>query len=148
MPSCRLILLGLTLGVALAGSAFAQSEPDAGSDTASTAVAARQAPDPQRQAHRLARRLQLNPQQAAAIEPILQSRAQQMDQLRADSSLSSRERHMRLRAMNQDTDSRLQAVLTDSQRQQYRQMMQQAKLKRQNRKDNAANPPPAPDGGE
>lgn len=147
MPSCRLILLGLTFGVALAGSACAQSPPDAGSDAAATPVATRHAADPQQQAHRLARRLQLNPQQAAAIEPILQGRTQKMEQLRADSSMTPRERHIRMRAMNQDVDNRLQAVLTDSQRQQYQQMMQQAKLRRQNRKDNAGNPPPAPDAG-
>jgi hypothetical protein len=148
MPSCRLVLLGLTLGVALAGSAFAQSAPDGGSGDMPETATAHRAPDSQRQANRLARRLQLNPQQAAAIEPILQSRTQQMEQLRADASLTPRERHSRMRAMNQDVDSRLQAVLTDSQRQQYRQMMQQAKLRRQDRKDGAANPPPAPDGGE
>lgn len=147
MPSCRLVLLGLTLGVALAGSACAQSQPDADSDSAST-IASRHAPDPQRQANRLARRLKLDPQQAAAIEPILQKRTQQLEQLRSDSALTPRERHSRLRAMNQDADGHLQALLTDSQRQQYRQMVQQAKLRRKNRKDNAVNPPPASDAGE
>ncbi len=154
MPSCRLVMLGLTLGTiiacsAVSGIAFAQSAPSSGSDNAaSTMVTSPRKPDPQHQANRLARKLQLNAQQTSAIEPILQSRMQQTQQLRADGSLTPRDRHTRMRAINQDADSRLQAVLTDSQRQQYQQIMQQAKQRRQARKNGAANSSAAPDSGE
>lgn len=149
MPSCRPFLLALVLGTAVAASAHAQSASGAGSDVAaSTMTSAHRTPDPQRQAHRLARKLQLNAQQTSAIEPILQDRMQQAERLRADASLSPRDRRSRMRAINHDADSRMQAVLTDSQRQQYQQMRQQMKQRRQASKDNAANPQAAPDGGE
>lgn len=149
MPSCRPILFALVLGTALFGRAYAQSAPETGSDSAASTMApAHRTSDPQRQAHRLARKLQLNAQQTAAIEPILQNRMQQAEQLRADSTVSPRDRRSRMRAINQDADSRLQAVLTDSQRQQYQQMLQQAKQRRQARKDAAGNPQAAPDAGE
>lgn len=149
MPSCRPILFALVLGTALFGRAYAQSAPETGSDSAASTMApAHRTSDPQRQAHRLARKLQLNAQQTAAIEPILQNRMQQAEQLRADSTVSPRDRRSRMRAINQDADSRLQAVLTDSQRQQYQQMLQQAKQRRQARKDAAGNPQASPDAGE
>ena len=92
------------------------------------------APDPQRQIARLTRKLQLTPDQVAKIEPILQSRQQQMQQLRADTPLAPRDRRAKMRALMQDSNSQLQAVLTDSQKQQYQQMQQQAMQQRQARR--------------
>jgi Spy/CpxP family protein refolding chaperone len=129
----HLALLGFALGIA--GTAVAQSSPDATAPTASTgAMAAHQPADPQQQMARLSRKLQLTPAQAAKIEPILQSRQQQMQQLRADTSMSSSDRHTKMRSIMQDSNTQLQSVLTDSQKQQYQQMMQQAMQHRQDKK--------------
>lgn len=129
----HLALLGLALGVA--GTAVAQSSQDATAPTASTtAMPAHQPPDPQQQVARLSRKLQLTPAQAAKIEPILQSRQQQMQQLRANTSMTPNDRHAKMRSIMQDSNTQLQSVLTDSQKQQYQQMMQQAMQHRQDKK--------------
>jgi hypothetical protein len=89
-------LLSFALGVA--GTAVAQSSQDSAAPNASTAtMPAHQQPDPQQQVARLIRKLQLTPAQAAKIEPILQSRQQQMQQLRADTSMTPNDRHTKMR---------------------------------------------------
>jgi len=128
----HLALLGLALGVA--GTAVAQSSQDATAPTASTgAMAAHQPPDPQQQVARLSRKLQLTPAQAAKIEPILASRQQQMQQLRADTSMAPSDRRAKMRSIMQDSNTQLQSILSDSQKQQYQQMMQQAMQHRQDK---------------
>jgi hypothetical protein len=137
-PALRLALLAFALGIAGTGVAVAQPFQDTPAPGDSTAAkTAHQAPDPQRQTARLSRKLQLTPEQAARIEPILQSRQQQMQQLRADNTLAPRDRRAKMRSIMQDSNTQLQAVLTDSQKQQYQQMQQQAMQRRQNKKSPA-----------
>jgi len=136
----RLALLGFALAVAGIGVAAAQSFQDAAAPGDSSAMQpTHQLPDPQRQTARLSRKLQLTPAQAAQIEPILQNRQQQMQQLRADTTLALRDRHAKMRAIMQDSDNQLETVLTDSQKQQYQQMQQQAMQRRQDRKGSSGN---------
>jgi hypothetical protein len=133
----HLALLGLALGVA--GNAVAQSSQDATAPTASTGtMPAHQPPDPQQQVARLSRKLQLTPAQAAKIEPILQSRQQQMQQLRADAGMSPNDRHAKMRSIIEDSNTQLQSVLTDSRKQQYQQMMQQAMQHRLDKKGSSS----------
>jgi Spy/CpxP family protein refolding chaperone len=137
-PVLRLALLGFALAIAGTGIAVAQAVQDtATSSDSSTTKHAHQAPDPQRQTARLSRKLQLTPEQAAKIEPILQSRMQQMQQLRADTTLAPGDRRAKMRALMQDSNTQLQAVLTDSQKQQYQQMQQQAMQHRQDKKSSS-----------
>jgi protein CpxP len=135
----RFALLGLVLGLGAAGAAYAQpfqdTPPAAGNGNSAPAQHAM--PDPQKQTARLSRKLQLTPDQAAKIEPILASRMQQMQQMRADTSSSPRDVHQKMRALKQSTDSQIQAILTDSQRQQYQQMQQQAMQKHMDHKQGA-----------
>jgi Spy/CpxP family protein refolding chaperone len=126
----RLGLLGLALGVA--GAALAQQGSAAPADSAAP-MSAHQPADPQQQLARLSRKLQLTPAQEAKIGPILQSRQQQMQQLRADASTAPSDRRTKMRAIMQDSNTQLQSVLTDSQKQQYQQMMQQAMQHRQDK---------------
>jgi protein CpxP len=135
-PVLCLALLGFALGIAGTGAAVAQPFQDTATPSDSAAAGpAHQAPDPQRQTARLSRKLQLTPEQAAKIEPILQSRQQQMQQLRADNTLAPGDRRAKMRAIMQDSNTQLQAVLTDSQKQQYQQMLQQAMQHRQDKKN-------------
>ncbi len=130
-----LALLGLAAGLACTGAVLAQPWQDAapaGSQTAANGM--RRMPDPQHQLARLARKLQLTPDQAARIAPILQNRQQQMQQLRADTTLAPRERRARMRSIMQNSSSQLQSILSDSQQRQYQQMMQQAMQRRQDKK--------------
>ena len=134
-PVLRLALLGFALAIAGTGVAIAQPFQDTATSSDSAATKpVHQAPDPQRQTARLSRKLQLTPEQAAKIEPILQSRVLQMQQLRADTTLAPSDRRAKMRALMQDSNTQLQAVLTDSQRQQYQQMQQQAMRHRQDKK--------------
>ena len=112
---------------------------DPAANSPPAAVAKQHGADSQRQLAHLARKLALTSQQRAAIGAILERRAQQMQQLRADSSMDLRSHRNRLRALKQVSDRQLQAVLSDSQRQQYQQMPQQAVQWRHARQ--------APDGG-
>jgi len=138
----RLALLGFALNLGATSVAYARpfqdTPPPAGN--AGVAPAQHAMPDPQKQTARLSRKLQLTPDQAAKIEPILQSRQQQMQQIRADASSSPHDQHQKMRALKQDTDSQIQAILTDSQRQQYQQMQQEAM---QHRRDNKQGSPGA-----
>jgi len=138
----RLALLGFALNLGATSVAYARpfqdTPPPAGN--AGVAPAQHAMPDPQKQTARLSRKLQLTPDQAAKIEPILQSRQQQMQQIRADASSSPHDQHQKMRALKQDTDSQIQAILTDSQRQQYQQIQQEAM---QHRRDNKQGSPGA-----
>ena len=137
-PVLRLALLGFALSIAGTGAVMAQPLQDSGTSTdAATTKPAHQAPDPQRQTARLSRKLKLTPEQAAQIEAILQSRQQQMQQLRADNTLAPRERRAKMRSLMQDSNNQLQAVLSDSQKQQYQQMQQQAMQRRQDKKSSS-----------
>lgn len=138
-PVRRLALLGFALAIAGTGVVMAQPFQDTAASTDSTSTApSRHAPDPQRQIARLSRKLQLTPDQAARIEPILRNRQQQMQQLHADTTLAPRDRRAKMRTIMQDSNNQLQAVLTDSQKQQYQQMLQQAMQQRQNKKKSSS----------
>jgi protein CpxP len=143
----RFALLGLVLGLGVTGAAYAQpfqnTPPSA--DNGNSAPDQHAMPDPQKQTARLSRKLQLTPDQAAKIEPIIAMRQQQMQQMRADTSASPRDLHQKMRALKQSTDSQIQAILTDSQRQQYQQMQQQAMQKHMEHKQGA---PAAGDGSD
>jgi Spy/CpxP family protein refolding chaperone len=143
--SIRLALLGCALSFAATGVSVAQSQSSAPTDDSSSMQAPHKAPDPQHQTARLTRLLQLTPEQAAQIEPILQNRDQQISQLRSDGSGGG---HGKMRAIMQDTNSQLQAILTDNQKQKYQQIMQQAMQRRQDRKNNPVIGSDAGDNGE
>jgi len=123
------ILLGALLS---ASTLFAQA-PD--SNQAPAANAPQSAPaqpgyqhrnfDPSRFAAHLGQRLGLTSDQVAQITPILTARQQQMQTLRADASLSEQDRHSKARAIRQDTNSKIEAVLNDQQKQQFEQMLAQ-----------------------
>jgi len=135
----RLGLLGLALGVA--GAALAQqgtAAPAAAPADSAAAMPGHQPPDPQQQMARLSRKLQLTPAQEAKIGPILQSRQQQMQQLRADTSMAPSDRRTKMREIMQDSNTQLQSVLTDSQKQQYQQMMQQSMQHRQDKQGSSS----------
>ena len=79
--------------------------------------------DPNKQAHHLAKELGLSKDQVAQIKPILEDRKQQMESLRADSNLAPQDRHEKMRSIMEDSKSKIEAVLNDSQKQQFEQML-------------------------
>jgi protein CpxP len=83
-----------------------------------------QAPDPQKQADRLTKRLGLSDDQSSKLLTILQTKQQQIAAIRGDSSLSQQDRHSKMHSIQQDSDSQINALLTPAQQTQYANMKQ------------------------
>jgi len=79
--------------------------------------------DPAKQAAHLGKRLGLSGDQVAQITPIFTDRQQQMQSLRADTSLTQQDRRTKARAIMQDSKSKIEAVMNDTQKQQFEQML-------------------------
>lgn len=129
-------LLGLVLS---AGFAMAQDPGQSQNDSAPTAQNEPAPPpqqrpaDPARQARRLGKQLGLSPGQVTQIEPVIAARQQQMESLRADTSLTPRQRRKQMRSIIRDSNSKMEAVMTDSQKQQYQQLLQARRQSRRQR---------------
>ncbi len=91
----------------------------------------RHAPDPNRAAHRLGKQLGLTQDQVAQIEPIIADRQQQVAGVRSDATLTPRDRRAKLHSIQQDSRNKIEALLTDSQKQQFEQMLQNRRAQRQ-----------------
>jgi hypothetical protein len=83
--------------------------------------------DPDRAAARMQKQLNLSDDQVAKIKPILADQQQQMDALRADTSLSQDDRRAKAKSIMQGGNSKIEGVLTDQQKQQWQQMKSQAR---------------------
>jgi hypothetical protein len=101
----------------------------------------RRAPYPQRLARILARRLSLTPDQESKVEAILAARQQQAQSIRADATLTPRERRISLRGIFQESDRRIKAALTKGQRQEYTLWKQEQRAKREQWKQQQADAP-------
>ena len=128
------IVLGALLS---AGMLLAQAPDTAQAPDASAPQAAQTQPgnpnhefDPGKRAAHLAKQLGLSSDQVSQITPILAGRQQQMQSLRADTSLAPRDRRAKARAIMQDSNTRIEAVLNDTQKQQYEQMLSQRRSHR------------------
>jgi protein CpxP len=112
------------------------AQPDAAANPAPDSAAnptSNPAPNPERQANMLAKRLGLTPDQQSKIETILANRQQQIQSVRADSTLAPRDRRAKVQQISRDSDSGINAVLTDAQQKQYQQLKEERREKRQER---------------
>lgn len=82
----------------------------------------RHAPNPQRQAEFLSKKLNLTPDQTAKVEPILANRDQQMQALRQNQQLSPEDRHQQMRTLNQQAQQQMAGVLSPEQMAQLKTM--------------------------
>lgn len=87
-------------------------------------------------AKHLGKKLGLSNEQVAQLKPILEERQQQMQTLRGDSSLNEQDRHAKAKGIMQDSKTRIEALLNDTQKQQFEQMLQE-------RRDRHNSPPQA-----
>lgn len=124
-PSTRLAVVALAVGIAFAGGAGAQNASDK-KDAAEQADAQRISPNPEQQLEHLTKHLQLTPDQVEKVGPILENRRDALESLRNDSSIKGPDRHTQMQTIVEDSDQQVEAVLTDSQRQQYEQMRDKA----------------------
>jgi periplasmic protein CpxP/Spy len=84
-------------------------------------------------------RLNLTPDQKSKIQPIMQSSRQQIQAVRADSSLTPEQKQAKVREIHQNAMSQVNAVLTPEQQQQLQQM-------RKGRGGKRGGPPAPPSG--
>jgi Spy/CpxP family protein refolding chaperone len=120
------MLLGtlLSTGVVLA-QASDQSQSNAPQATANQQGRNHHEFNPDRQAAHLGKKLKLSSDQVAQIKPILEARQQQMQSLRSDSSLAEQDRRAKAKEIMQDSKNKIEAVLNDTQKQQFEQMLQE-----------------------
>jgi periplasmic protein CpxP/Spy len=122
--------IAMTCGMALfAGVLMAQtqdqspSSPNTPAPAAQAAPAQRRAPDPARQAKRLGKKLNLNQDQVSQLTPILAGRQQQIASVRSDTSLQPQDRRVKIKTIFDDSNTKMEAVMNDQQKQQFEQMM-------------------------
>lgn len=90
-------------------------------------------PSPERRLKHLTKTLNLTPDQQQQILPILQDQQSQMETMRNNTSLTPQQRHQQMRTLMKDTHQKLEAVMTDSQKQQFEQAMQQRRERMRSR---------------
>jgi hypothetical protein len=124
--------LSAAIAVLLCGSLLLAQQPQTpppGTQAATNTPA--YAPNPHRQAVRLTRELNLTPDQASKVEPILAGRDQQIAALRGNTALAPADLQRQMRAIAQSTRQQLSTVLTRDQMQQLKSIQQSHRNKGQ-----------------
>lgn len=142
---CTLALSGL-LALGMAGTAaFAQdnSTPppqDNGAPPAGARMGHR-GMNSDAQLKHMTKQLNLSADQQSQIKPLLDSRQQQMQALWQDQSLSQADRRAKAKAIQDDTNSKIEAALNDTQKQQFEAQQAQMKAHRRARGQGADQQP-------
>ena len=133
----------LTLG--MAGSA-ALAQDDSGPPPQNSNMQEHRGMNPDMQLKRMTKQLDLSADQQSQIKPILDSRQQQMEQLRQDQSMSRQDRRQKMMAIQQDSSSKIEGVLNDTQKQKYEADQANMRQRRMHRQqgDQQASPDSAP----
>ncbi len=112
-------------GMCLAGTVRAQDAP--------------QLPAQDRVMQMMTAKLNLSPDQQAKIAPVIADRQQQVRALMADTSSRPFQKQRKAKQIKQDSDAKINAVLTPDQQKQYaaleEQMKEEMKERRQEKKD-------------
>jgi periplasmic protein CpxP/Spy len=138
-PLLGVVLISGFTGSTLLAQDQAQPAPAVNSIPADQTATAptHKAPDPQRQTRRMAKKLALTADQQAKIEPIFADRDQQVATLRANTTLAPKDRKVQIHSVVRDSDNKITALLSDTQKQQYEQLKQDRRAKRQQRQSEA-----------
>jgi protein CpxP len=137
-----ILATGLTLGSA---AAFAQQDSPAPPDAAAQQGGGhRQPPTPDEQVARMTKRYNLSADQQAQIKPIIADQQQKMMALHGDSSLSRDDKMAKMKSIHEDSNTKIQAILNDTQKQQFAQD-QQRMQERMMQRGGGAGAPPAQD---
>ena len=124
------VAIGSVLMAGFSGSILLAQDQSAPPAVSSQSQQPAHVPNPQHQAKRMAKELGLTPDQVSKIEPILADRDQQVQSLRSDTTLAPSDRKAKMHGIRQESDSRIEAVLNDTQKQQYEQIKQSRKANR------------------
>lgn len=123
------LLLSTALTLALTGTAaFAQqAQPQLPENSSPNATApyhhrGHHAPNPQKQAEMISKKLNLSADQTAKLTPILADRQQKTQALFQDQSLTQDQRRAQMKAIRENTQQQLATVLSPDQMQQLKTM--------------------------
>ena len=103
----------------------------------------RQPMNPDEQVARMTKRYNLSSDQQTSIKPILANQQQQMQALRGDSTLSREDKMAKMKSIRDDSSTKIQAVLNDSQKQKFAQDQQRREQQMQERSAAPAGGPAA-----
>jgi protein CpxP len=132
----RLFSHSLVLSTALlvsGGILLAQDQSQPAANATPQSSPARQShktANPARQAKRMAKKLGLSADQQSELEPVLRIRQQQIQSVRADTTMSPNVKRTTIRGIRQNSDRKIEASLSDTQKQQYEQMKQDRQARR------------------
>jgi len=79
-------------------------------------------------------KLNLTPDQQAKITPIIADRQQQMQAIRADTGSRPMQRMKKAKAVGEESDKKINAILTPDQQKQYAALKKQMKERREEQK--------------
>jgi protein CpxP len=99
--------------------------------------------DPDQRLAKRTKRYKLTADQQSQIKPILQDEQQQMQSMRSDTTSSREDKHAKMQRMHQASTEKIEAVLTDEQKQKFEadlEKMQERRAKQM--KGGQAGPPP------
>ena len=123
----RIAVFTLALGALLATGTTAMAQENAPPPPQDQGQYGRGGPqhmDPERQLQRLTRQLDLTSDQQSQIKPLLVDRQQKVAALFQDQSLTPEDRRSKMHSIQQDTRSKIEAVLSDQQKQKFESMEQ------------------------
>jgi len=116
------IIATLVIGLTVVPHACAQEQAQpANSEIARGTM---QPPPPEQVVHLLGEKLNLTDAQKSQIMPIIADRQQRIQALRVDASMSPRVKMYKIKGILEDSDKRIEAILSKEQKQQYAQIMQ------------------------
>lgn len=123
-------LAGLLFLGASAGAVLAQSSAPASQDAAQPPMSGMQSrrmqpPDPTKQLAHMTAMLKLTAGQQAQIKPILESRNQQIEALRADTTVARPDKMAKMKGIREDTHSKIEAVLNEEQKKKFAELTEQ-----------------------
>lgn len=125
---CTLALAGI-FTLSLAGSAVLAQDNQAPQQQ--DGGRGRRGMDPEEQLKRLTKALDLTSDQQAQIKPVLESQQQQMQALRGDQSMSRDDRMAKMKTIHDDSKTKIEAALNDTQKQKYEALQAQMQERRQ-----------------
>jgi Spy/CpxP family protein refolding chaperone len=93
-------------------------------------VGKRRAPSVEQRVDRLSTELSLNAEQKTKVTALLQEDNKKMSELRADTSLSRDDRRAKIRAIGEERDTKMKAILTPEQFEKYQKSREEMRSRR------------------
>jgi hypothetical protein len=131
------LLILMASSVTIAGGVELQADSTPGPSPSETEPVGRSASDV---LDMLAKRLALTEDQKSKILPIIVERRRKIQEVRTESTQFERQKRGQIRGINEDSDRRINALLTGEQQKAYFALEQEMKLQRRTRRAQSATP--------